>query len=350
MMASKSQSSEELLERLVSGQQTVAVLFGEDRYRLERFVQKMGEQLFAPEQREFAWITYDLREQSLDHAMDDAETMPWLSERKLIVIRSAYFLTGSTAAKDSVSQDALNRLLAYLQTPNPSTMLVIEVSEGKLDERKKIVKWIKDRGWMVSFAPLKPDEIKYWLEQQVRDRRLRIDGEALKVLQSRCGADLQLLQMELEKCELYLHDQRQSIGIYEMEQLVAQPLEDDLFAFSNALIQGKWAICAAIMHDLVMQKIEPFSMVMTSVSQVRLLLLVKDAMKQGYSSHQLAGKLAQSPYRVQLAMESAKSLSIQKISGLLNRCIQAEKDLRQTGSEKRAVMERMILDCANISG
>ena len=70
----------------------------------------------------------------------------------------------------------LDRLTAYLKSPAEHTVVVFTVDADKLDERKKIVKALKDIEAAVPFLSLSPEELKQWVAKQASQLGFTFSG------------------------------------------------------------------------------------------------------------------------------------------------------------------------------
>ena len=84
------------------------------------------------EDREFNVVTYDLEEAYLEDVVEDARTLPFFGERKVLLIKSPLFLTSQ---KEKLEQN-IKILEEYIGEPSPFSILVFVAPYEKLDERK----------------------------------------------------------------------------------------------------------------------------------------------------------------------------------------------------------------------
>ncbi|MBD5071942.1 DNA polymerase III subunit delta, partial [Xanthomonas citri pv. citri] len=80
-------------------------------------------------------------EDPLDQAIADAETFPFMGERRLVIVKNPYFLTGEKK-KEKIEHN-VSALESYIQSPAPYTVFVLLAPYEKLDERKKLTKALK---------------------------------------------------------------------------------------------------------------------------------------------------------------------------------------------------------------
>lgn len=89
----------------------------------------------SDEEREWNVSTYDCEETPIEVALEDAETLPFFGERKIVIVKQPYFLTAEKG-KEKVEHD-VKRLEAYIDKPAPFSSVMFVGSYEKLDERKK---------------------------------------------------------------------------------------------------------------------------------------------------------------------------------------------------------------------
>src|ERR1700737_571756 len=100
----------------------IYVCYGTEKYLQQEFIQHIIDKLVEPEQRSFAVSRYDLMETNLDTVLDDAETLPFLADKKIVIAKNALFFTG---AKESTKvEHRIDRLLDYMKSPVDYTVIV----------------------------------------------------------------------------------------------------------------------------------------------------------------------------------------------------------------------------------
>src|SRR5690606_33339082 len=108
-------------------------------------------------------------------------------------------------AKESTKvEHNLDRLIEYLKSPVDYTIIVFTVDADKLDERKKVVKALKERDAALPFLSLTPEELQQWVTQQARRSGFTFSDEAAEQIILYTGGHLQALSAEIEKISLYI--------------------------------------------------------------------------------------------------------------------------------------------------
>ncbi|MDT4013497.1 DNA polymerase III subunit delta, partial [Staphylococcus aureus] len=68
-------------------------------------------------------------------------TLPFFSDKKAILVKNAYIFTGEKAPKDMAHN--VNQLIEFIEKYDGENLIVFEIYQNKLDERKKLTKTLK---------------------------------------------------------------------------------------------------------------------------------------------------------------------------------------------------------------
>ena len=141
----------------------------------------------------------DLQNPDADSLMAAAETLPFLGEKRVVVVRECDLLT---SGRKQENEDKAEALLAYLDHMSPSTCLVFTV-KGKADGRKKLYTYLKKRDVIVDFSPMSDGEAQEWARRSMKALGKQMDGETAAFLIFTVGRDAALLRQEMDKLAGY---------------------------------------------------------------------------------------------------------------------------------------------------
>ncbi|WP_052947515.1 DNA polymerase III subunit delta [Aneurinibacillus tyrosinisolvens] len=332
----------------------VYLLYGTEEYLMDEVAGLIEKTVIEEANRDFNYSVYDLRETPIQVVLQDAETFPFMGERRMVRATNALFLTGAKTT-GAVEHD-LDALLNYMENPPDYSVLLLEVDQEKLDERKKVVKSLKKAAVTTECAPLKEAALADWIQRRSRRLQVEIEPDALQLLISMVGSNLRQLDQELEKMALYT-GKGERITLAVVETLVTRELEQDIFRLIDQIARLKIEEAVRIYYDL--QQLnksnssnkdngEPLKIFTLLARQFRILLQIKTLQPRGYSSQQMASMLGVHPYAAKLATEQAKGFSEQALKQILNRL--AEEDYRiKTGQiDKELALELFIMGMKDI--
>nr|WP_204557101.1 DNA polymerase III subunit delta [Bacillus ectoiniformans] len=315
------------------------LLSGTEAFLLNETKQKLLQHALTEEELDFNFSSYDLEETPIELALEEAETFPFMGERKLVFLHNPVFLT-SERTKEKVEHN-VKKLEQYIEDPAPYTILVFVAPYEKLDERKKLTKLLKKTAVLAEAKKLGEKDLKVWIRDRASANQVQIDEDAIDRLLAMAGTDLMMLTSEIDKLSLYAQDQER-ITIEMVERLTARSLEQDIFSLVDKVVSRKMDEAFRIYYDLLKMNEEPIKILAVIANQFRLIYQVKELSRRGYGQQQVAGFIKAHPYRVKLAAGQARNFSDEQLALIMG--LLAESDLQmKTGAMSKTMIIEMFL-------
>lgn len=321
----------------------IYVCYGSENYLREQFVSFLISHSVNEEEATFAVSKYDLAEVSIEAVLEDAQTMPFMAEKKVIIAYNALFFTG---AKDNskVSHD-LDRLTNYIESPVDYTVLVFIVEADKLDERKKMTKLLKKAEALLAFTPVKAQSLIQWIHQEARNQQISLTEEAVERLILNAGENLQALSSELVKLSLY-SGQGGVVGVEQVEALVVRNVEQNVFLLIDHIVNRKLDQALSILDDLMKNREEPIKILMLLARQFRIILQVKAGKKQGLNDWQISSQVGAQPFVVKLASQQGQHYSMERLYQIMNELTELDYQMKSGSVDKILGLELFFLRLA----
>ncbi len=316
---------------LLSG--TEHYFFDETIIRLKRSLSKM---------EEIDVITFDLDEVPVQHVLEEADTIPFFSEKKLIVVKNASFLKATEKGKEKIEHD-LKALEKWLSHPSETSISLFIAPYEKLDERKKITKIMKEKAVHLEAKQLDGNDLKVWIQSAVQAENKSISGLAIQDLIDIIGRDLVQLKSEIQKMVIYLGEDNE-ITPQIIELLLSRTLEQDAFQLLNAYLRGDTTTALTVYHDLLRQKEEPIMLTALLASHIRLMSNVRYLQKKGYHAQAIAKQLKVNPYRVKLIVESRIQVGEDRLLETLHRLSEADYKLKTSSGRRERILELFLMN------
>ncbi|MNI12940.1 DNA polymerase III subunit delta [compost metagenome] len=212
----------------------------------------------------------------------------------------------------------------------------------KLDERKKIVKALKERDAALPFLSLTPEELQQWVNKQANRNGFTFAQGADEQLILYTGGHLQALSAEIEKISLYI-GQGGTITLDHIDQLVARSTEQNVFILIEDIVQLRLERAFVILEELLKQKEEPIKILMLIARQFRIIMQVKELSKQGYSGQQMASQVGLHPFAVKVAEGQAKKYDVRKLSMILSQLADLDYQMKSGKIDKVLGLELFLL-------
>lgn len=319
---------------------SVYLLYGTEAYLIDETKNLLLQHVLEEDELDFNFSQYDLEETTIETALEDVETLPFMGERRLVFMQNPFFLTAEK--NKSKVEHSLKRLEAYLKDPVPYSIVVFIAPYEKLDERKKITKELKKIATVVEAKKLNEFELKKWVREKIEAAKVDMDDKSVERLLELAGTNLMMLTNEINKILLYV-DGENRIDLPIVEKLVAKSLEQNIFSLVDSVLKGDIATTISIYHDLIKQNEEPIKILSVMAGQVRLLYQVKDLSRQGYSQQKIASILKVHPFRVKLAQEKIKQFQDDELLELIQKFADADYQMKTGQGDKKIILELILL-------
>ncbi|MBB6285039.1 DNA polymerase III subunit delta [Geobacillus subterraneus] len=315
------------------------LLYGSEPFLLTETYERLVKAALGEEEREWNSAVYDCEETPVQAALEEAETVPFFGERRVILIKHPYFFTGEK--EKEVGHD-LAKLEAYIKAPAPFSIVVFFAPYDKLDERKKITKLAKEHCEVAVAAPLAEGELRAWVRQRIEGQGARVDDEAIDVLLRRAGTQLAALANEIDKLALFAGPGG-TVEAAAVEQLVARTPEENVFVLVEQVAKRDIPAALQTFYDLLENNEEPIKILALLAGHFRLLAQVKWLAQAGYGQPQIASALKVHPFRVKLALGQAARFSEQELAEAIDALAAADYEVKSGAMDRRLAVELLLM-------
>ncbi|KXH87385.1 DNA polymerase III subunit delta [Sporosarcina sp. HYO08] len=328
-------------KKIAAGQiDPVYLVTGSEQHIFNETIKRLKKAL--PDFDDASVIRYDLEETPVELVIEEADTLPFLQEKKLIIAGNASFLRAQEKGKEKVSHN-LTLLETWLANPSPTAVVVFLAPYEKLDARKRITKAFKKVATIIEGVRLQGKDLTSWIQQEASSNGVRITAEAADFLTRMAGDDLLMLSTEISKMATFLNgagDITESI----IEMLVPRTPEADVFRLTDAYVNGRVPDTVSIYHDLLRNGEEPIMLTSLIASQIRLMFQVRVLRKKGYQQPQIAKTLNVHPYRVKLMMENRALPNEERLLFILDRLAKIDYKLKSTSGKRERLLELFFME------
>ncbi|MEG0781656.1 DNA polymerase III subunit delta [Carnobacterium sp.] len=334
------------MAKITKGQFSPVYLFlGTESYLADSAKQTLIQATLAEDERDLNFGIYDMEEVPVGVALDDAESVPFFGDKRLVIMDRPNFFTAEKS-KQKIDHD-LVWLENYLKNPPDFTILAFFAPYEKLDERKKITKLLKKTATVIEVSTLSEKEVRHFLKDTIANEGYTMTPEAFELFIQLTDAKLSTAMSELPKLLLFSSDTKQ-ITKSAVNDLVAKSLEQNIFALVEYVLKRQTANALSLYQDLLLQKEDPIKINAILMTQFRLLLQVKFLEKKGYQQGDSAGMLKVHPYRVKLAIQQARKFSEKVLVSAFEGLVDAEYRLKTGQGDKEMQFELFVLQFAAV--
>ena len=263
------------------------------------------------------------------------QTYPFLSDYRVIVYENPSFIFDSKLL-DAKQQQAL---VDYLSNPVETTVLIIVINKTVNSNSliyKKISKYFK----IEKFDKLSQNDFEKLVRDDLKKNNVNISKDALELLLSRLDNDVEKYKNELNKLLTY----GTKLDYQDIDYLINQPIENDIFKLTNAINQNDLAASLKVYRDLLTNnKNDVLSIIGLLASQYRSMAQVKLLSQLGYNNAQIAAKLNVSAGSVYYKLRDSLNLSAKELMNKLNQLAILDESIKSGLTEPVSGLELFII-------
>ncbi|MCK7484139.1 MAG: DNA polymerase III subunit delta [Bacillus subtilis] len=253
--------------------ENIVLLMGNDLYKIKQAtLERLTEQHIDAEDTQ----VFDMDEINVAEAVNAAMTIPFLCDRKAVVLLNVGFFSGKVV-KD-IDHDVAY-LLDYFAHPSEATLLILQIPYEKIDLKKDILALIQMRGVIIKFEASKKQDLYEVVRAAFAKSRQTIDGDALEELIRRVDEQPQMLEREIEKLQMYSLG-RSVVTLDMIEDATPKNLEDNLFELINQIIAKNSRQAVRILSDLTKINIDPVFILSALTAKLQEILYAKALIRQ----------------------------------------------------------------------
>lgn len=282
----------------------IYVLYGENDTLIDKYIESISKENNISEK-----IVYDYENTSIEEVISECNYNSLFNDKKLVVLNNSLFLTSKSSLDSKVFD-------SYINNPNLSTYLVLRVNEGKLDERKKLLKDLKEKSIVKCFSLIEEKDIIPYTKKFFESNNKQIDYESLKEISLRINSNTKVLDNELNKLLLYRLNSN-VITLKDVKEVITKYNTSNIFNLVNAVINKDKVNIFNEYKELMINKEEPQVIISLLESNIRLILNCKLLLKEGYTKESISSYLKEHTYRVGLSINTSRNIKEEELIKML---------------------------------
>ncbi|MBN2309066.1 MAG: DNA polymerase III subunit delta [Candidatus Hydrogenedentes bacterium] len=291
----------------------------------QRAVERLTAKYVDPGMRDLCYSGYHADETDAGEIVSMAQTVPFLTQYRVVVVQSAERYEGASAAEP---------LLPYLESPNQDTILVFVAK--RVDKRSRFYKACKKSGVIVECPAVRERDAATWAQKEATARGKRMDGSVAGYLIRRTGTHLgDVVNAVSVLCD-YVGD-RDAILEDDIAAACADVAEEQIWALTDAIAASEMGDAVRALRALLDLGKNEFE-ILGSINW-----LLKTAYTLTGPPEDARGV---NPYVAGKVRPLAKKLGREKVRDAFSLCMEAELRLRSTGVNRALALELLVVKLA----
>ena len=318
-----------ITEDIKTGQlKQIYLLYGEEAYLVRQYRDRLLTAMLGAGDR-MNVNRYEGKGVSEPEIIDMAETLPFFSERRVIILENT-----------ELCRSGGEKLSEYLKNPAESSSFILV--ERDVDKRSSLYKTIKKYGYTAEFGRQDAKTLQKWVLGILKKENKQIASSTLQLFLEGCGDDMENIRKELEKLLCYTLDEK-VITAEDVEAICVPQIQNHIFDMITAIANGYSEQALRLYYDLLALREPPMRILALISRQFNLLLQVKELAEKGYPQAAIAEKVGLHGFVAGKYMKQAVSFKTPFLKQALEDCAKADYDIKSGKMGEQLSVELLIV-------
>lgn len=340
----------EFIQVLKTGRlKPVYLFYGEEYYLIDELIRRLKEGYVATGLENLNYISLEGKELSFDKLVNACETLPFMADKKIVVVRDFPLLKGEEGKGFEGFMDRQNkkRLADYIKGLEDYICLVFAEKEAKIRRNNFLYRAIDRVGDVVELKKLSGLDLDRWVEGQFKRRKKRISRGNTRYFIDKSAyfglnQEKNLYDLENEISKLANYSSDEEIDRETMDFVMVDSLEMNIFNLLDS-ISGRDGARAIRLFNEMYASNEPVLIILHMiVRQFRNMLQIRSLKARGYTEGDIREKVKLSHYEFSKVARQANNFSMDQLEMALFHCLEADRSIKTGACQDRLALELLI--------
>jgi DNA polymerase-3 subunit delta len=325
------------------------ILHGEDDFSLTKSLEEIKQGLGAPALLATNTTVLDGQQLSLDQLRTVGETVPFLAEKRLVIIQGLLERFEPQVkphrqrkmAPSTVQESEYKSFAAALSNLPESTDLVL--IDGRIKSNNPLLKQLSAKAEVRTFPLLRGDKLRQWIEREAAEQSASMSPQAVDLLAKLVGGNLWIMSNEINKLALFASGRR--IEVEDIKAVVSSAQEANVFAMVDAILDFKAGVAEQLLEQLLQRGASSAYLLAMLSRQVRMIFQAKELRRQRKAEVEIQSRLGlTSEFALRKTLEQAQRYPLERLKQVYRRLLQADLSIKTGKYEGGLVLNLLIAD------
>ena len=310
---------------------SVYVICGKDKFLVGNECDALLDKLLPVDQRAMALYQPRAEEAVLSEVLDELRTLPFLAERRVVLIKDA----------DGFVSDNREYLERYFDKPSPCGVLVLVVNTWR--KNTKLAKKLSSVGQLLDVGEIKAKMLPKFASDCAESKHgKKFAGGGSQLLVELVGDDPGRISSEVEKLAMYVGD-RTSITTDDVEKLIGHNRMFNAFAVIDSVLAGDVGGSIERLRNMfAADRSAEFTVVGAFAYHFRRLFAAKALLDQGAGQRQVMSELRVWG-NVEGFFRQVRGMSLERIGGVICELARIDYASKTGGGATKVAIEQLVL-------
>lgn len=322
------------------------LLAGTDEALMKGILKKISDKVLERDLGDLNYVKLDGVKASYEDVFNACETLPFMSDKKVVVIYRANFFKGG---KEFTEGDLKKTLEYFKNTPSHVVLLAYVLLEDKREKplKHKSILAIDKKSTVVHIDRQREDRLISEANAIFQSYKKEIGKVELRYFINRVDNNLDIIRSEISK--LVNYTEGREIKREHIDALIPNKSDDDIFDLIDCISEKRPEKAITLMNELV-YKGENLNKLLTLIEgQFRKLYEVRIQSEKRYSVQVISGNLKLHPFVVEKLMKQSRKFTIRQLEECMRLSLNTEKRMKSLSTNALTEMEFLLISTVRTS-
>lgn len=315
------------------------LLYGNEEYFMDYSVKYIKNKYIDKSYEDMNYAEFEKLD-SLKDFFEFADTFPFMSEKKLCLLKEAGFFT-STGSLDKKEEE---KLLKYIDG-NEDCITIFVIKDGKPDSRKKIVKKLKDNKAVFEFARLNEGELTKYITDEFKKNSFKISMSDANYMANNtgyldCESSVSLYHVNNEISKIMSHNnEKKNITTSDLELLMVKSVESSIFRLVDCICENNKKKSFEVLDEMLLNNTPEQFIIHMITRQYRMLYQYVILQKKGYTFNEIINKMKIKNFIASKLDKQSKNLKMETIEYYMKRFLEIDRKIKVGEIDSRIGLE-----------
>ncbi len=325
------------------------ILSGQDDYSLGESLEEIKRGIGDQSLLAANTTTLDGQQMTLDQLRTVCETLPFLTERRLVIVKGLlerFEPRGRSSRRKKITpvtnhQNEHKSLVTYINKLPDSTILVLV--GGRITSKNPLFSELSTKAVVKSFPLLRGTRLRQWIQRHVMEESGTISPQAIDLLAKMVGGNLWIMANEINKLTLFTSGRRIEEG--DVKMVVSYAQQASVFAMVDAILEFKAGLAEQSLHQLLQRGANSAYLLVMLSRQIRMIVRVKELRNQRKPQIEIRNKLGlTSEFAWHKTIEQAERYPLGRIKEVYHKLLEADLAIKTGKYEGELALNILIAE------